>query len=142
MQWFKDMFKMIKDLRAEVPRVGRWGFALNMPMWLGGLAFIGRIEGSATLVLNTIAVLVAGQIHKRAPFSRLTSICHVAWLPVLPLLVAALLRTEEPTYLRGWLLYTLVTMAISLVLDVRNLVLYWRGGDRAFAGRGVTEAGS
>jgi hypothetical protein len=33
MRWFKDMFTMIKDLRAEAPRVGRWGFALNMPMW-------------------------------------------------------------------------------------------------------------
>ena len=91
-------------------------------------------------MLTTIAVLVAAQIHKRDPFSRLTSICHITWLPVLPLLVPALLRSEEPAYFRAWLLYTVVTMAISLLLDVRNLVLYWSGPDRAFERAGATTA--
>lgn len=126
---------MIRDLRAEIPRVGRWGFMLNMPMWLGGLIFVQRPEASATFVLNTIAVLIAAQIHKRNRFSRLTSICHVAWLPVLPFLISALLRSDEPVAFRGWLLYTVVTMAISLALDVRNLMLYWGSDDRAFLGR-------
>jgi len=36
MQWFRDLFTMIQDLRVEAPRVGRWGFVLNIPMWLGG----------------------------------------------------------------------------------------------------------
>jgi hypothetical protein len=142
MQWFKDMFTMIKDLRAEAPRIGRWGFALNMPMWVGGLLFIQRPEGIAIFVLNTIAVLVAAQIHKRDRFSRLTSICHIAWLPVLPLLVSALLRSEEPAYFRGWLLYTVVTMAISLVLDARNLVLYCTSEGRAFERSSATRAGA
>ena len=140
MQWFKDMYSMIMDLRAEAPRIGRWGFALNMPMWVGGALFIQRTEGAAILVLNTIAVMVAAQIHKRDRFSRLTSICHIAWLPVLPLLVSGLLRSGEPGYFRAWLLYTVVTMAISLVLDIRNLALYWGGRDRVFERAAATTA--
>ncbi len=75
MHWSGDMFTMMKDLRAEAPRIGRWGFVLNIPMWLGGL------------------------------------------------------------------LYTVVTMPTSLFLDARNLVLYWRGEDRAFERSGAVKVG-
>ncbi len=47
MHRFKDMFTTVKDLRAEVPWIGRWGFVLDMPTWLGGLLFIDRIEHRA-----------------------------------------------------------------------------------------------
>lgn len=142
MPWFKDAYQMVSDLRSEAPAIGRWGFLLNMPMWVGGLVFLPRLEAGTVFVLNTIAVLIAGQIHRRSRFSRLTSICHVAWLPALPLLGSALLRADEPTYYRGWLLYTAVTMAISLVLDVRNLASYWLSDDRTLVRTESAEAGA
>jgi hypothetical protein len=40
------------------------------------------------------------------------------------------------------LLYTVVTMAISLALDARNLFLYWSGEDRVFERSGATRAGA
>ena len=140
-QWFKDAFAMISDLRAEAPGIGRWGAMLNIPMTIGGLVFIQRPEGSLPLVLNTIAVLIAGQIHKRRRFSRLTSLCHVMWIPALPVLITGLLRADESLLLRAWLLYTVATMAISLVLDVRNLVLYWLTSDGEFERRESADGG-
>lgn len=135
MTWFKDAFQMIRDLRSESPWVGRWGFMLNMPMWVGGLLFAPRPVALAVFGLNTAAVLIAGQIHKRNEFSRFTSVCHVAWLPVLVPLAGALQNAAEPAYFRAWVGYTLVTMAISLVLDVRNLYLHWFTDNRTLSQR-------
>lgn len=139
MTLIKDMIAMIRDLQAAVPAVGRWGFALNVPMWVGGLIFFGSTAGRVVFVLNMLAVMIAAQIHKRRRFSRLTSICHLVWLPALPYIWFGLVDVDGLAGFRVWLLYTAVTMAISLVLDVRNLILYWGSNDRAFFVAGTAE---
>lgn len=72
----RDSFAMITDLRRNAPGIGHWGAALNIPHVVGGLIFIQQLEALLVLVTCVVSVMVAAQIHKRAPYSRLTSIVH------------------------------------------------------------------
>jgi len=124
-----DALTMIRDLNAGPRAVARWGAALNLPQLIGGPVFFWRWEGPAVFAACAAAVLIAGQIHKRRPFSRLTSVSHVFWLPLLPALAWSLQRADGVFSI--WLGYVAATIAVSLALDAWNLVLYARG-DRAF----------
>lgn len=127
-----DAFRMIQDIRSQPGQIGKWGAALNIPQLIGGLIFIFTIEGLAILVAELVALGIAGQIHKRERFSRLISICHLPWVLLLPWLIWRLTTVEHGLILSIWLVYVTVTIAISLVFDVRELLLF-RKGDRRFA---------
>lgn len=119
-----DTRNMISDLNRESPFMRIWGPVLNVPHVVGGLVFVVQPEATLVLVTAIFSVVVAAQIHKRSPFSRLTSLVHVVWLPLLPMLVDALAREGVKGVYGTWLAYVVVTMGISLVLDVRNIGLY------------------
>ena len=101
---------------------------------VGGLVFISRIEAALVLVTCVFSVVVAAQIHKRHPFSRLTSLVHVVWLPLFPMLVEGLMTEGAVGAFGIWLAYVVITMAISLVLDVWNIVLALFTRNNAFEG--------
>lgn len=119
----KDARNMISDLNRESAFMRVWGPALNVPHVLGGLVFIGRYEAALILATSVFSVIVAAQIHKRSPFSRLTSLVHVVWLPLFPLLVQTLMDEGVQRAFSVWLAYVVVTMGISLILDAWNIVL-------------------
>lgn len=130
----KDARDMITDLNRVSPFLRVWGPALNIPHVVGGLIFIGRIEAALVLATCVFSVVVAAQIHKRRPFSRLTSLVHVVWLPLFPVLVDVLMTEGAVGAFGIWLAYVVVTMAISLVLDAWNIILILFTRNNAFEG--------
>lgn len=104
-----------------------WGGLLNMSQLLGGLVFITKVEGLAVLITVLIMLMIAGQIHKRTPFSRLTGLCQLPWLILMPWLVYRLITFEHAVYFQawGWLVATL--MAISLAFVALDVYRYSRG---------------
>ena len=124
--------RMIRDIRALGGGIRIWGAALNLPQIIGGVIFIATIEGLAILVTALATLLVAGNIHRKAPFSRLISICHLPWLGLAPWLIGQMLGKEFSTAMLIWLIYVTGTIIVSLVLDIREIILYFRG-DRVFA---------
>ncbi len=130
----KDARNMILDLNRVSPFLRIWGPALNVPHVVGGLVFIGRYEAALVLATSVFSVVVAAQIHKRSPFSRLTSLVHIVWLPLFPLLLEVLMTEGAVGAFGIWLAYVVVTMAISLVLDAWNLILYVFTRNNAFEG--------
>jgi hypothetical protein len=99
---------------------------------VGGLVFIWAIEGQVVLLTIILTLVVAGQIHKRTPFSRLIGICHLPWMVMLPWVVWRLATVSHDIYLQVWLGYVVVTVLISLVFDVFDLARFLRG-DKVFA---------
>jgi hypothetical protein len=86
---FLDPLKMIREIRGLGGFIGTWGGLLNIPQVIGGLLFIRSLEGQIILVTAIFTLVVAGQIHKRAKFSRMIGICHMPWLAMLPWLFLA-----------------------------------------------------
>lgn len=132
MNLLTDPLKMIRDIRALDGGIGNWGAALNIPQVLGGLIFINKPEGLAVLLTVLLTLLVAGQIHRRENFSRLTSICHLPWLVLVPWLLMRMVTQDHSLILSLWLGYVVITIVISLVLDARELWLFSQG-KRVFA---------
>ena len=122
-----DAISMIKDIRSKGGAIDLWGKALNIPQLIGGLIFVTTIEGQMILAMLIVTLVVAGQIHKRTPFSRLIGICHLPWIILLPWLVVRLDTIDYSTGMRFWLYYVSVTIAVSLVLDVMEVFRYVKG---------------
>ena len=127
-----DSLAMIRAIRAQPGPIGAWGFWLNIPQIVGGVLFLFRVEAVAVLLAELVALAVAGQIHRRSPFSRLTGLCHLPWLVLLPWLLVRLATGDNGLWYAAWLWYVCITIAISLVFDVLDVIRWWRG-DRRFA---------
>lgn len=122
-----DIFKMVREISAANSKVNIWGAALNIPQLLGGLIFIRSIEGIIVFISVLVTLLVASQIHKRMRFSRLMSLCHLHWLLVLPWLLYRLVINDYSLFFQIWMIYVAVTMLISLVFDVNDMLKYFKG---------------
>lgn len=123
----RDAFSMIRDIGRVSRVVNAWGAALNIPQLIGGLLFIATIEGQLVLATLILTLVVAGQIHKRTPFSRLIGLCHLPWLALLPWLVYRLQTAEHSIALQIWGWYVAVVIAISLVFDAIDVYRYAKG---------------
>ncbi|WP_416898342.1 MAG: hypothetical protein ACMVY4_00960 [Minwuia sp.] len=131
---FADIFRMIRDITRQAGWVGPWGAALNIPQFVGAAIFFDQPAGWIVAATNLLALMVAGQIHRRNPFSRLTSIVHLPWLALCPYLSAALASAESWQAFHWWIAYTAATMTASLAMDAYNLRLYLRDRGSSFAG--------
>ena len=127
-----DAISMIREIRRQGRAIGLWGGFLNIPQMVGGLIFVWTIEGAAILISVIVTLVIAGQIHKRTPFSRIIGLCHIPWLGLLPWLVHRLVTVELIWPLKAWVAYVAVTILISLVFDVLDVCRYARG-DRTFS---------
>lgn len=131
-----DTMRMIRDIDRGSFWLGMWGKALNLPQIIGGIWFLPRLEATLILIACVASVVIAAQVHKRSPFTRLTSWVHLPWLPLLPYLIHALQSEGVGTPFGIWLAYVTATIAISLILDVRNLWLYYLTDNGQFEAAG------
>lgn len=134
MGWIRDVKNMIDDLQRVSPFMRVWGPLLNAPMVLGGLVFLNHFEAVLILVTCVGSVLVAAQMHKRVPFTRLSSLVHVVWLPLFPYLVQVLMEQGVADLYSAWLAFVTVTMGICLLLDGLNIALYFSSSNNKYEG--------
>lgn len=134
MYLFTDIFRMIRDITREAGWVGPWGAALNIPQFIGAAVFWQETAALVIAGVNLLCLMVAGQMHRRRPFTRLTSIVHLPWLVLCPYLFWLLATAEGGwTAFHYWIAYTALTMAFSLIMDAHNLRLWLKSGDSRFA---------
>lgn len=131
----QDFMRMRRDLKAVRPDLDVWGFALNMPLLIGGLAFAYTVEGALILTSELLALVVASQLHRRRPLSRLMGLCHLPWLPLIPALVHWFVAHDHGTVFRAWLVYAIAVMALSVTLDAVDLYRYLTSDDKSYASR-------
>ena len=128
-----DIFRMIRDITREAGWVGPWGAALNIPQFIGAAVFWQETAALVVAAVNLLCLMVAGQMHKRNPFTRLTSIVHLPWLILLPWMLTLFPGFDLWTAFHWWLAYTAFTIGLSLVMDAYNLMIWSRDRRAAFA---------
>lgn len=134
MGWIRDVKCMIEDLQRVSPFMRIWGPLLNAPMVLGGLVFFYRFEAVLILISCVGSVLIAAQMHKRVPFTRLSSLVHIVWLPLFPYLVQVLIDRGVVDLYSAWLAFVTLTMGICLAFDALNIALYLSSSNNKYEG--------
>jgi hypothetical protein len=127
MHFLTDALRMIRDIRSTSRAVDLWGALLNIPQLVGGLILLSTREGQLVLGTLIVTLVTAGQIHKRARFSRLIGICHLPWCALLPWLAYRIATVEHPMAMKAWLYYVVSVIFVSLVLDAADLYRYAKG---------------
>ena len=123
---------MRRDIAARSRLLAAWGFLLNVPTLIGALIFVRTIEGASVTGAVIVSLIIAGQIHKRAPMSRLIGLCHIVFLPAIFVLAAAVGEVWSWTGFNVWLVYSLALMSICVLIDGVDLMRYFFGGTRTY----------
>ena len=89
------------------------------------LLLIKTVEGKAVLAAFVVAAALMMAIHHARGFVRLIGTGHFVWFPLLAWLATRLDAASGP--MRAWLIALIVVNAVSLVIDVIELIRYLRG---------------
>lgn len=127
---------ILKDIRVWYSAMGTlpwyikvWASLHPLPQIVGGLFFIQTIPGFVILAGRLASAIIASQIHKRSPFSKLMGpVGHMHWILIVPYLVFELSTQNLSAPLFWFVSYVVGTTLISGILDVRELMIYLRQG--------------
>lgn len=120
--WFRAMGTLPWQIRL-------WATFYPLPQIIGGLIFIQTLPGALIFFGRVLSGLIASQIHKRTPFSKLMGpVSHAHWLLIVPYLLYALLIQDHSQPLRWFMMYVIGTTLISGVIDVIELRVYLKRG--------------
>ena len=105
--------------------------ALNL---IAPLLFLGRVEAQVTLGVFLAGVVLMMLITKKTGFSRLLGAGHFLWFILLAYLVPRLSTIPADDTFGLWLRALIAANAISLVIDVTDVVRYLRGDTAEMTG--------
>ncbi len=131
---------MFKDLRVWFNAMGTlpwtirlWACFYPLPQIIGGLIFIQTLPGLVILLGRILSGIVASQIHKRSPFSKLMGPAgHAHWIFIVPYLLYELMTKNLSPALFWFVSYVVVTTLISGIIDVIELRTYFKKGHIAY----------
>ena len=120
--WYKAMGTLPWNIKL-------WASLYPLPQIIGGLIFIQTLPGAVILLGRILSGIIASQIHKRAPFSKLMGpVGHAHWILIVPYLLYEVLTQDLSPALFWFILYVIGTTLISGVIDVRELRTYFKKG--------------
>jgi hypothetical protein len=129
MSVFKDIWVWFNAMGALPWTIRLWATFYPLPQIIGGLIFIQTSAGLVILTGRILSGVIASQIHKRAPFSKLMGpVGHAHWLLILPYLAYHLMTQDLSPPLFWFVSYVIATSLISAVIDVLELRLYLKQG--------------
>ena len=129
MSVFKDIWVWFNAMGTLPWTIRLWATFYPLPQIIGGLIFINTSAGLVILTGRILSGVIASQIHKRAPFSKLMGpVGHAHWLLILPFLVHQLMTQDLSPPLFWFISYVIATSLISAVIDVLELRLYLKQG--------------
>ena len=129
MSLFKDIWIWFNAMGTLPWSIRLWAILYPLPQILGGLYFIGSYPGLIILLGRILSGVIASQIHKRAPFSKLMGpVGHAHWVLITPYLIHQLATQDLSPPLFGFIAYVVATTLISLVIDVIELRTYLKRG--------------
>ena len=133
MSIFQDIKQFSKDMGTLPWYIQCWAISYPLPQFLGGLYFIQTLPGAVILLGRILSTIIASQVHKGSPFSKLIGpISHAHWLLILPSLgfVLATQQVEPPLF---WFIsYVVATSCISAVIDIRDYFNAKQNGETAY----------
>ena len=130
---FKDLLTWFNAMGTLPWTIRLWACFYPLPQIIGGLIFIQTLPGFVIFVGRVVSGIVASQIHKRAPFSKLMGpVGHAHWLLIVPYLVYELNAQTLSPALFWFVSYVIGTTLISAVIDVMELKTYLKRGHVEF----------
>ena len=94
---------------------------------LSSIFFLPRTEAWVVLGTGLMAATIMTVLHSKLGYVRLVGIGHFVWFPMLIWLVFRLDHLSKGTLFYGWLLTLMAMDAVSLLIDIVDLVRYLRG---------------
>ena len=106
---------------------------LNVPTLLGGLIFLNEPVGVTVAGAIIVSLVIASQIHKRTPMSRLAGLCHIVFIPAIVLLAFQARSVSAIAVYDIWVVYSLVMMSICVLIDLFDLYRYFVRGNQTYS---------
>ncbi|MEM9571325.1 MAG: hypothetical protein AAF996_07655 [Pseudomonadota bacterium] len=133
MSIFKDIWVWFNAMGTLPWTIRLWATFYPLPQIIGGLIFVQTAPGLVILLGRILSGVIASQIHKRAPFSKLMGpLGHAHWLLIVPYLGHQLVTQDLSPPLFWFISYVVATTLISGVIDVFELRLYLKQGHVAY----------
>ncbi len=130
--------KAFGDAMSTLPmKITIWASMFPFPQFIFGAASLvlkgpGSI-GAMFFYVRAQSFVVAGQMHKRMPYSKLMApVMHLPFFILVPYSIHWLFTTPSPEsgvdkFHYGWVMYTTIITAISCVLDAIVAVKWMLG---------------
>ncbi|MCP5071942.1 MAG: hypothetical protein GY947_01440 [Rhodobacteraceae bacterium] len=130
---FKDVIVWFNAMGTLPWNIRVWACLYPLPQVLGGLFFVQTLPGFVILAGRILSGIVASQVHKRSPFSKLMGpVGHAHWLIIIPYLVYELATQDLTAPLYWFVSYVVGTTLVSGVIDVREVMTYLKRGHVKF----------
>lgn len=120
------MTPFMRGLMRQPPLVMAWVGMLVLVNGVLALFFLNTLEAKVVLVALAIGGVIMELLTWRHGFTRLLGLGHVLWLGLVPWL-ATRVSLHESGPVVYWLVAVIAFNSLSLVFDVRDVVLYLRG---------------
>jgi hypothetical protein len=125
----KALFGLLRDMFKT--HMAWWPWMAGLPLMnLFSIFFLPRTEAWVVLGTGLLAATIMTALHAKLGYVRLLGVGHFVWIPMLIWLGFRLDNIPEGTLFRSWILGLVVMDAVSLLLDISDLIRYLRG-DRA-----------
>lgn len=129
MTFFKDIWVWFNAMGTLPWTIRLWATFYPLPQIIGGLIFIQTLPGAIIFGGRILSGIIASQIHKRSPFSKLMGpVGHAHWVLILPYLIYELTTQDLSAPLFWFISYVTVTTLISGVIDMIELRTYFSKG--------------
>lgn len=133
MSVFKDIVVWFNAMGTLPWYIRLWATFYPLPQIIGGLIFIQTLPGLVILLGRILSGVIASQIHKRSPFSKLMGpVGHAHWALIVPYLIYTLATQSLSPALYAFICYVIATTLISAVIDIRELQIYLKRGHVAY----------
>lgn len=119
-------FNFLSDMMKLEPKWLVWLICLIGANVGGGIIFFDTLEGQMAIAFTVIGTAIMSYIHARYGVVRLLSLGHVLWLYLIPHFYMTYLSLK-PSHFKGWLFMVVALNFISLVIDIFELIKYYRG---------------
>ena len=91
------------------------------------LFFLGRLEAQVVLATFLASVVLMTALTAVSGFTRLLGLGHVFWIPLLWFLWTRFDETPSDTFFGLWLRVLITLNALSLVIDIVDVIRYIAG---------------
>ena len=126
----RAFLKFIKGMMSMPVHVQLWVMLLGALNMIAPFFFLEHLEAKIVLGVFMASAMLMMILTAASGFTRLLGLGHVLWIPLLIYLWTRLGQHPATDAFGYWLRGLMVVNAISLVIDIRDVVLYLKG-DRA-----------
>lgn len=120
------LMRFTMGVRRSRPHVLVWLLLLMLANGIAPLLFLARLEAQVVLATFLLSVVLMTWLTARYGFTRILGLGHVLWVPMVIFLLVRANALEMDAY-GIWVGTVVVLDVISLMIDVRDAMLYMRG---------------